>query len=98
MRRASESVPLSREWTMAAEDSVVRYGEYLDKEMTIMGLLSAFSVAVPAFVLDRTAGAKPVEQLALANLWSDDRPLLLAGSLALFLAALGFYLQRSHLA
>jgi hypothetical protein len=28
----------------------------------------------------------------------DDRALLLAGSVALILAALGFYLQRSHLA
>jgi hypothetical protein len=43
---------------MATEDPVVGYCEYLDKEMTIMGLLSAFSVAAPAFVLDRTAGAK----------------------------------------
>ncbi len=33
------------------EQQISGYCDYLDKEMTIMGLLSAFAMAVPAFVL-----------------------------------------------
>jgi hypothetical protein len=83
---------------MADSDPVGDYCDYLDKEMTIMGVLSAFSVAVPALVLDRIAGAKEAEQPVLFDLWKHEQVLLATGSLAFFLAALAFYLQRSHLA
>jgi uncharacterized protein (DUF983 family) len=80
------------------DDPVSGYCDYLDKEMTIMGLLSAFAVGVPAVVLDRTAGADTSTQAALAAVWSDQRVPLGAGSLAFVLAALFFYRQRSLLA
>ena len=80
------------------DDTVSGYCDYLDKEMTIMGLLSAFAVGVPAVVLDRTAGADTSTHEALAAVWSDQRVLLGAGSLAFVLAALFFYRQRSLLA
>jgi len=72
------------------------YLEYLDKEMTIMGILSAFAVACPAAVLNALSETK-------ASRWADaigaaGWPLMYAGSLALLLAALLFYQQRSRLA
>jgi hypothetical protein len=81
-----------------ADDPVGDYCEYLDKEMTIMGLLTAFAVAVPALVLDHIAGAKASEQPTLYWMWQTEQVLLGAGSLVFFLAALSFYLQRSALA
>jgi hypothetical protein len=72
------------------------YLEYLDKEMTIMGVLSAFAVAVPALVLDRLMGAEI--QTPAAELWKTQRPAVLFGSIALFLAGLFFYRQRSLIA
>ena len=72
------------------------YLEYLDKEMTIMGILTAFAGGVPSLVLDRTAGASTSSPFSA--LWEVERPLILCGSLALFLAALYFYRQRSLLA
>jgi hypothetical protein len=79
-------------------DAVVGYCEYLDKEMTIMGLLSAFAIAVSALVLERTAGATPDEQEWLAMLWTKQQDLVIAGSLGLLLSGFWFYLQRSWLA
>ncbi len=79
------------------DEPVSGYCDYLDKEMTIMGLLSAFAVGVPAVVLDRTAGADSSTQAELLKMWSDQRVLLGFGSLAFFLAALFFYRQRSLL-
>jgi len=80
------------------DDPLSGYCDYLDKEMTIMGLLSAFSVLVAGLVLDRTAAADPEKQAILAKLWSEQREFLGVGSIALLLAALCFYLQRSLLA
>ena len=74
------------------------YCDYLDKEMTIMGLLSAFSIVVPAAVLDRVGGTKLTDHNLFAQIWNNDRILILSGSLAFLLAALAFYLQRSLLA
>jgi hypothetical protein len=79
-------------------EPVVGYCEYLDKEMTIMGLLSAFAVAGSALVLERTAGAKSGEQEWLSTLWTEQQDLVIAGSIALLLAGFAFYLQRSWLA
>jgi hypothetical protein len=85
---------------MADTDPTGNYCEYLDKEMTIMGLLTAFAVVVPALVLDRTAGAVKKEGVTiLASLWDGpSRTYLGVGCLMCFLAALMFYLQRSALA
>ena len=79
-------------------DPVSDYCDYLDKEMTIMGLLTAFAVAVPALVLDHVAGAKPSEQPIMYEMWQYEQVVLAAGSLVFFSSALSFYLQRSALA
>jgi len=81
-----------------SDNSVGDYCDYLDKEMTIMGLLTAFAVAVPALVLDHVAGAKESEQPTLYCMWQTEQVMLAAGSLGFFLSALCFYLQRSALA
>ena len=79
------------------ENPVSGYCDYPDKEMTIMGLLSAFALAAAALVLDRTAGADSTHT-TLANLWKAERLPLGAGSLAFAIAAFFFYKQRSLLA
>jgi uncharacterized membrane protein YidH (DUF202 family) len=83
---------------MSEPNPVGDYCDYLDKEMTIMGLLTAFSVVVPAVVLDRLAGAKEQEQTALFDMWNMEQTVLGVASICFFLAALAFYLQRSQLA
>src|SRR6266542_7101379 len=81
---------------MANSDGVKFYLDYLDKEMTIMGILSGFCVAVLALVVDKIALAK--DSPSLASLWSRQENHWLIGLTALLLAALLFYLQRSYLA
>lgn len=77
-------------------EDVKPYLDYLDKEMTIMGILSAFSVAASGLVIERaTAAAKDTQ---LAQLWGSSRLYLVLGSGYLILAALFFYRQRSLLA
>lgn len=71
------------------------YLEYLDKEMTIMGLLSAFAVAVTSFATERILNA---EKGLLNQIGSIGKLHVLAGAASALLAALFFYLQRSHLA
>lgn len=71
------------------------YLTYLDKEMTIMGLLSAFSLALASFATGKIAGA---EKGFLAALWEHGQAHVVAGAAAAFAAAFFFYLQRSHLA
>ncbi len=84
---------------MAEADPTGDYCEYLDKEMTIMGLLTAFAVAVPALVLDRTAGAPGNNAVtSLTSLWGTHKLYIGLGCLMCFLSALMFYLQRSGLA
>ena len=71
------------------------YLTYLDKEMTIMGLLSAFSVALASFVTEKILSAKTG---LLSDLWLHGRAHVIAGAVLAVLAAFFFYLQRSHLA
>jgi hypothetical protein len=82
--------------TQNPDDPILSYVEYLDKEMTIMGVLSAFTVAGAALTLDRTLGAKDAP--LLSALWSDSSSFLVLGAGSLFLGALEFYRQRSLLA
>jgi hypothetical protein len=72
------------------------YVEYLDKEMTIMGILSAFSVVLAGLSLDRTMGA--AQGSALAETWQHSGVLLASASAAALMAAFKFYLERSLLA
>ena len=71
------------------------YLEYLDKEMTIMGILSAFSVALASFTTERIASA---QNGFLRDIWLAGRDHVIGGAATAVLAAFFFYLQRSHLA
>jgi hypothetical protein len=79
-------------------DAPKEYLDYLDKEMTIMGILSTFSAAAAALALDRIGGAEPAKGSLFTMLWTHEAPYVLAGSGWLIAAALFFYLQRSLLA
>jgi hypothetical protein len=74
------------------------YCDYLDKEMTIMGLLSAFSVIIPGSVLSQVASAKHGDGSMFSEVWKNASVLVVSGSLAFLFATLAFYLQRSLLA
>src|SRR6266516_4768099 len=71
------------------------YLDYLDKEMTIMGILSACCVAVVAALLNGifTAAKGLWRSVARCGFWYG-----LVGSVFFLLAAFSFYVQRSHLA
>lgn len=72
------------------------YLEYLDKEMTIMGILSTFCVAAAALVVDRVGTAE--HDSFFRTLSRDHAVSVFVGSGFLFVAGLCFYLQRSKLA
>ena len=72
------------------------YLEYLDKEMTIMGILSAFATTFAGLTLERTVSAKAHTPLAI--LWVDSGVLVAGAAGSAVVAALLFYLQRSLLA
>jgi hypothetical protein len=73
-----------------------KYLKYLDKEMTIMGVLSVFSVGFAALPLERIVNA--TEPSFLHQMWLSGRDHLLIGSALSLLAAVVFYLERSWLA
>lgn len=75
---------------------VDRYLGYLDKEMTIMGVLSAFSVGVPGLVINKLAGSG--KDSALRAIWNTQEGMVILGSLSFLVAALYFYRERSLLA
>jgi hypothetical protein len=80
-------------------DAAKPYLDYLDKEMTIEGILSAFCVAVGAVAFDRVLGAKADAASNLVKALQDfSYPYVLAAIVGLMTAALFFYLQRSALA
>ena len=72
------------------------YLDYLDKEMTIMGILSVFAVLTLAGIVDKTVGGSSGG--FGAELWSSQPLTISLASTALLLAALLFYRQRSVLA
>jgi hypothetical protein len=82
---------------MADSDGEKGYLGYLDKEMSIMGVLSAFSVTVLSLYLFKVAGAEDKDG-ALADVWRHAPWCALAASLLQLFAALLFYRQRSLLA
>lgn len=73
------------------------YLEYLEKEMTIMGVLSVFVALAVAGILDKTIGAPSGTSFG-ADLWNNQPTLISLGSASLLMAALLFYRQRSDLA
>jgi hypothetical protein len=72
------------------------YLDYLDKEMTIMGVLSAFSVTVAGLSVTQTAGAE--ETSRMRPIWESNPELILVGAAASLVSGLLFYRQRSLLA
>ena len=80
--------------TLRAMDSKP-YLDYLDKEMTIMGILSAFCVAAPAGILVTSIGK---DSSVAAQFWASEKIFILAGSILSMLASAFFYKERSLLA
>src|SRR5260370_8858843 len=72
------------------------YLDYLDKEMTIMGLLSAVSIAAPAAILNSFMGDHPSS--FNGELWKEERFFIVFGSILCVAAAMHFYKERSTLA
>ena len=80
---------------MVQSENIKLYLDYLDKEMTIMGVLSTFCIAVPLFVLERLTSPKDG---FLANLWSSGSRYFWFGLVLMLLAGGLYYKQRSLLA
>lgn len=76
-------------------DNAKHYLGYLDKEMNIMGVLSAFCVTVPALVLERLASS---DKGNLLNWWLSGKHYFWMASGLMFVAAAFFYKERSLLA
>jgi hypothetical protein len=72
--------------------------EYLDKEMTIMGILSTFSVAAVTLFLKEVGSAEPAKKTLFSLLWLREPWCVLLGSAWILTAAGLFYSQRSTLA
>jgi hypothetical protein len=71
------------------------YLDYLEKEMTIMGILSTFCTAVVALVIDKVVSA---EKGILVRLWASSSFYVIVASVLMLLGAFSFYRQRSLLA
>jgi|GEM_PF-138297 len=71
------------------------YLEYLDKEMTIMGILSAVSVAAPGGILSAVLAS---DSGVKAALWNSEQIFVVTASMFCILAAFWFYKERSRLA
>src|SRR5580658_5701707 len=70
------------------------YLDYLDKEMTLLGVLSTFCVGFASIVLDRIV-INLDKVTFFKTLWEEHITSVLAGSVLLLLAAWIFYKQRS---
>lgn len=80
-------------------DATKPYLDYLDKEMTIQGVLSAFCMLVTAGVLDRVIAADASKRTnVIIELQTSALAYLAAAITALVLAAWFFYWQRADLA
>jgi hypothetical protein len=77
-------------------EGVKLYLDYLDKEMNIMGILSAFCVATVAFTLRELLEAEP--NRPLEQIWEYSGWFVIIGSALILGAAAWFYRQRSDLA
>src|SRR5690348_5833837 len=71
------------------------YVGYLDKEMSIMGILSGVSVVAPGGILSAVMAS---DKSAATQLWSSSSYIIVAGAALCIIAGLCFYKQRSRLA
>ena len=76
------------------------YLDYLDKEMSIMGVLSTFCLAVPSLFFERAISAdqSSIAHDFLTKLWSNGFCCLMVSSSFMLIGAAFFYKQRSKLA
>jgi hypothetical protein len=83
-----------------SSDKAERYLDYLDKEMSIMGVLSTFCLAVPSLFLERVISAddKSIAHDFLIKLWGNGSIYLVIASGLMLIGAAFFYKQRSLLA
>lgn len=72
--------------------------DYLDKEMTIQGVLSGFSMAAAAAVFDVVLAAGKDASPLVERLQAEGSSYVIAGCAALVAAAALFYRERSDLA
>jgi hypothetical protein len=72
------------------------YLDFLDKEMSIMGILSAFSVAVVSLFLQQIGTAK--DNVFFQRIFQTGYWYVILGSVLVILAAGGFYYQRGKIA
>ena len=77
------------------EDNLKIYLGYLDKEMTIMGILSSFCILTMGFVAEKLFFP---DKDSVYKFWQSVNLLCLLGLGGLLFAALSFYRQRSLLA
>jgi hypothetical protein len=73
------------------------YLDYIDKEMSIMGILTTFCAIVSGIVLDRVLSAE-ANKGVFCELLTHALFYVIVGSILMLLAALSFYRQRSLLA
>jgi hypothetical protein len=78
-----------------ADITIDRYLTYLDKEMTIMGILSGFCMAALALAINQLAGK---DSSRMVSLTAAGPVSLTFALIMLLLASLSFYRQRSLLA
>ena len=83
---------------MPKQDPAEFYLDFLDKEMTIMGILSTFCVAVVALVLDKVLGVKEGEHTFLSDVWKFGQYYIATASALMLISGLVFYRQRSLIA
>ncbi len=77
------------------EDNLKVYLDYLDKEMTIMGILSTFCIITLGFVAEKLFYP---DKDSLYKFWNNVTLLCFTGLSGFLIAALSFYRQRSLLA
>jgi hypothetical protein len=81
----------------APRDAGNRYVEYLDKEMTIMGILSTFCMVVVGGCATLLSDVAKEQHGWFTSFWHAQGPFILCGSAAIVLSAFLFYRQRSLL-
>jgi hypothetical protein len=74
------------------------YLGYLDTEMKIMGILSAFCVLTVAGIATAIKDFDLDKRHPTSTLWHQSSEYMVVGCLCMMAAALFFYYQRSHLA
>ena len=88
---------MANELANTSESRVRPYLEYLDKEMTIMGVLSGFAVGSVVLVMHAFTTDSSHSTL-VQSIWDGSAALVIVATAAQLVAALFFYKQRSVLA